>query len=138
MVTMETSLGCRRASLSAAATLQPLEMPQNTPSSAASRRAASTPSSVVAVMTPARSETSRGQIDVALAAFGEDELGAVRAHDLLALVAHPFGHHDRARVALDRRHPRARDTGIAGRALQHAHARSQRAAPLGALEHVQI
>src|SRR5215831_2099507 len=37
MVTMEGSSGCRRASLRAAATLQPLEIPQKMPSSRATR-----------------------------------------------------------------------------------------------------
>src|SRR5262249_4886268 len=44
------------------------------------------------------------QVDVALAALCEDEVGAVRAHDFLALVAHALGHHDRAPIALDGGH----------------------------------
>src|SRR5713226_1336409 len=59
IVTTEPRSGWRRASLSAAATLQPLEMPQKRPSSRASRRAMSTLSSVVVVITPVSSETSR-------------------------------------------------------------------------------
>ena len=59
MVTTEPSSGWRRASFSAAATLQPLEMPQKMPSSRASRRAVATLSSVVVVTTPVSSETSR-------------------------------------------------------------------------------
>jgi hypothetical protein len=52
-------LGWRRASLRAAATLQPLEMPQKMPSSRARRRAVVTLSSVVVVMIPVSWETSR-------------------------------------------------------------------------------
>src|SRR6266540_2339090 len=51
MVTIEGNSGWRRASLRAAATLQPLEMPQKIPSSLARRRAVLTLSSVV-VVTP--------------------------------------------------------------------------------------
>ncbi len=59
MLTMDGRSGCRAASFSAAATLQPVEMPQKMPSSAASRRAAVSASSVVVVMTPVSIETSR-------------------------------------------------------------------------------
>src|SRR5215468_1671435 len=52
MVTMDGSSGCRRASLRAAATLQPLEIPQKMPSSLARRRAMVTLSSVVVVVSP--------------------------------------------------------------------------------------
>src|SRR5262249_9530160 len=78
------------------------------------------------------------QVDVALAARREDEIGAVGAHDLLALVAHTLGHHDRATVALDGGDEGAGDPGVAGRALEHAHARAEVAARLGAFEHVQV
>src|SRR5205823_14657607 len=78
------------------------------------------------------------QVHVALAAGREDEIGAVRAHDLLALVAHTLGHHHRAGITLHRRHECARDAGVAGRALEHAHARLEITAGLGLLEHVQI
>jgi hypothetical protein len=78
------------------------------------------------------------QIDVALAALCEDEIGAVSAHDLLALVAHAFGHHDRAAVALHGGHEGAGDSGVAGGALEHTHARAQVAPRFGALEHVQV
>src|SRR5262249_52440091 len=45
-----------------------------------------------------RLELLQRQIHVALTPRGEDQLGAVRAHDLLALLAHAFRHHHRARI----------------------------------------
>ena len=83
-------------------------------------------------------ELAEGKIHVALAALGEDELGAVGAHDLLALLAHALGHDDGARIALDRRHPGAGDAGVARGAFEDAHARREIAPRLGALEHVEI
>src|SRR5581483_12345035 len=70
------------------------------------------------------------EIDIALAPRREDEVGAIRAHDLLALLAHAGRHDDGAPIALDRGHERARDAGVARRALEHAHAGSQLAARL--------
>jgi hypothetical protein len=70
-------------------------------------------------------EATQREIDVALATGGENQVGAVRAHDLLALVAHPLRHDDRAAIALHRRHECAGDAGVAGRALEHAHARPE-------------
>src|SRR5207248_1751204 len=78
------------------------------------------------------------QIDVAFAARREHEVGAVGARDLLALLAHAFRHHHRAAIALHSGHERARDAGVARRALQHAHAGLQLAARLRLLEHVQV
>src|SRR5262249_3089288 len=42
-------------------------------------------------------EATQRQIHIALTAWREDQRRAVEAHDLLPLVAHAFGHHDRAR-----------------------------------------
>src|SRR5262249_29658663 len=78
------------------------------------------------------------EIHVALAALGEDELRAVGAHDLLALLAHALGHDDGAGIALHRGHPRAGDACVARGALQHAHPELEIAAGLRALEHVEI
>jgi hypothetical protein len=61
--------------LSAAATLQPLEMPQKMPSSAARRRAVATLSSVVVVMTPGE----QGDVEVARHEAVADALDAVVA-----------------------------------------------------------
>src|ERR1043166_4217530 len=98
-------------------------MPQKMPSSAASRRASARLSPVVVVIAPADlCEPLQREIHVALAARREDERGAVRAHDLLALVAHALGHDDCARIALHRGDERAGDTGVAGGALEHGHA----------------
>ena len=83
-------------------------------------------------------EAAQREIDVALAARREDQVGAVRARDLLALVAHSLGHDDRAPVALDGRDEGAGDPGVSGGALEHAHARAQVAPRLRALEHVQV
>src|SRR5262249_15106284 len=83
-------------------------------------------------------EPLQREIHVALAARREDEVGAVRAHDLLALVAHSRGHDDRAPIALHRGDERAGDAGVAGGALEHAHARLEIAARFRALEHVEI
>src|SRR6266851_3886407 len=83
-------------------------------------------------------EAPEREVHVALAAGREDEVGAVGAHDLLALLAHPLGHDDRAAIALDGRDEGAGDPGVAGRALEHAHPRAEIAPRLGAVEHVQI
>src|SRR5262245_51727737 len=83
-------------------------------------------------------EAPQRQIDVALAPRREDQVSAVRAHDLLALVTHSFGHDDRAPVALNGRDEGAGDAGVPGRAFEHPDARPQVAARLGALEHVQV
>src|SRR5262249_25666181 len=82
-------------------------------------------------------ETLEGQVYVALAAGREDEVGAVRAHDLLSLVAHTLRHDDRAAIPLHGGDERARDARVAGRAFEHAHAGLQVAARLRLLEHVQ-
>jgi hypothetical protein len=66
----------------------------------------------------------------------EDEIGAVGAHDLLALVAHALGHHDRAAVALHGGHEGARDPALP---VEHSSTRMQaQVAAAGALEHVQV
>src|SRR5262249_54005525 len=59
-------------------------------------------------------------------------------HDLLALVAHALGHHDRAAITLDGGDERARDPGVTSRALENAHARAEVTARLGAVEHMQV
>jgi hypothetical protein len=78
------------------------------------------------------------QVHVALAPRREDEVGAVGAHDLLALIAHALRHDDRAAITLHRGDERARDACVSGRAFEHAHAGLQVAPRLGLLEHVQV
>ena len=84
------------------------------------------------------SQARQREIHVALAARSEHEVGAVGAHDLLALLAHALRHDDRAAVPLDRRHERTGDAGVASRALQHAHAGLEIAARLCPLEHPEV
>src|SRR4029077_5129007 len=60
-------------------------------------------------------KTLQREVDVALAAGREDHGGPVSAKYLLALLAHPLRHDDRAAIALHRRHECAGDTRIAGR-----------------------
>src|SRR5439155_10918073 len=85
-----------------------------------------------------RLQAGEGEVHVALTARCEHEVGAVGAHDLLPLVAHALGHHDRALVALDRRDEGARDPAVAGGALEDPHAPGELTARLSALEHVEV
>ena len=75
------------------------------------------------------------EVDVGARAGREHEVGAVGADHRLALVAHALGHHDHAPVPLDRRDRRARDAGVAGRALDDRHAGLEVASLLGLGEH---
>src|SRR5262249_11942204 len=83
-------------------------------------------------------ETVQREIDVALTAGREDQVGAVGAHGLLAPLANAPRTDDRPAIPLPRRYERAGDAGVAGGALQHAHARLEVAPGLGALEHPEV
>jgi hypothetical protein len=83
-------------------------------------------------------EPLQREIDVALATGSEDEAGPVGAHDLLAFLAHALRHDDGAGVALDRGDPRAGDSGVTRRALEHLDALPEVPPALGRLEHVEI
>ena len=71
----------------------------------------------------------------ALRALGVDDLGAVHAQQLGALRRDVLGHHGRERIALQAADQRQRDAGVAGRRLEDALARRDRALGLRALDH---
>ena len=80
-----------------------------------------------------------GAIDRAghsLGGIREDELGAERAKNRAAFRAHRLGHGQYALVALDRSHEGQCDSGVAaGRLDDNGLAGSDRALPLGVLDH---
>ncbi|HSR98059.1 MAG TPA: hypothetical protein VLM79_13455 [Kofleriaceae bacterium] len=68
------------------------------------------------------------------AAGGEDDLGAVRAHDLAALDGERFGHEGDEWIAARSADHRERDAGVARGRLDDGLPRLELAAPLGVLD----
>ena len=78
------------------------------------------------------------QVNVALPARREHQIGPVGAHELFSLIAHPLGHDDDAGIPLHRGYERAGDACVAGGAFEHRHAGPQAAALLRFQNHVVV